>query len=168
MGETGRERPSSAAPLGADPPAIPPHLADHYRWSKSRYVGLAFVVLGNRSLAEDAVQEAFLAVATKVDAVDNLDAYLRQAVVNRCRAMLRRQATARRYQPDPAPAQAPSYLAELRDVLLALPEDQRTVIVLRYLEGMSDVEIAEVIGCRRSTVRSHAARALKRLRKELL
>lgn len=146
---------------------FPAALADHYRWSRSRYVGLAYVFLGNRALAEDAVQEAFLAVAPKVGRVENLDAYIRQAVVNRCRGLQRRQAVADRYEPDPPPPQAPSYLIELRDLLLRLTWEQRAVLVLRYLEDLPDVEIANIVGCSRSTVRSHAARGLNVLREEL-
>jgi RNA polymerase sigma factor (sigma-70 family) len=48
--------------------------------------------------------------------------------------------------------------------LSELSDRQRTVLVLRHYEGLSDVEIAVVIGCRRSTVRSLAARGLAALR----
>jgi RNA polymerase sigma factor (sigma-70 family) len=44
---------------------------------------------------------------------------------------------------------------------------QRAVLVLRYFEGLSEVEIAETIGCRPGTVKSLSARALERLRREL-
>ena len=55
-----------------------------------------------------------------------------------------------------------------RDALLsairALPDRQRVVVTLRYLVDLSDAEIAETLGCRQSTVRVHASRALAALR----
>jgi RNA polymerase sigma factor (sigma-70 family) len=50
---------------------------------------------------------------------------------------------------------------------MRLPRQQRAVIVLRYYESLSDLEIAEVLGCRTATVRSNASRALAALRVEL-
>jgi RNA polymerase sigma factor (sigma-70 family) len=58
--------------------------------------------------------------------------------------------------------------AERRDALLAavneLPEDQRTVIALRFFAGLSEHEVAEVLGVPEGTVKSRSARALERLR----
>jgi RNA polymerase sigma factor (sigma-70 family) len=67
--------------------------------------------------------------------------------------------------PDPAAgyAEREAMLAELTK----LPRRQRTVVVLRYYEGLSDQEIAEVLGCKPGTVRGHASRALAALRIEL-
>jgi RNA polymerase sigma factor (sigma-70 family) len=48
--------------------------------------------------------------------------------------------------------------------LLALPLRQRATVVLRYLEGMSERETAEVLGCTEGTVKSQSARALGTLR----
>jgi RNA polymerase sigma factor (sigma-70 family) len=52
----------------------------------------------------------------------------------------------------------------LREALYRLAPKYRAVLVLRYLEDLSDDEIAEVLGCRPSTVRSQAVRAIDRLR----
>jgi RNA polymerase sigma factor (sigma-70 family) len=48
-----------------------------------------------------------------------------------------------------------------------LPRRQRAVLVLRYYEDLTDGEIAAVLGCRASTVRSQATRALATLRAAL-
>ena len=45
-----------------------------------------------------------------------------------------------------------------------LPERQRVVVTLRYLLDLSDADIADSLGCRESTFRVHAARALAPLR----
>jgi RNA polymerase sigma factor (sigma-70 family) len=52
----------------------------------------------------------------------------------------------------------------LRMALGRLGPKQRNVLVLRYLEDMSDEDIAEIVGCKQSTVRSQIVRALDRLR----
>ena len=51
--------------------------------------------------------------------------------------------------------------------LAKLSRRQRTALVLRYYEGLSDAEIAEVMGCTQSTVRGHVFKALAALRIEL-
>jgi DNA-directed RNA polymerase specialized sigma subunit len=46
-----------------------------------------------------------------------------------------------------------------------LPDRQRSALVLRYYEGLTEAEIAEALGCRRGTVKSATSRALEQLRK---
>ncbi|MGZ8740925.1 MAG: sigma factor-like helix-turn-helix DNA-binding protein [Gaiellaceae bacterium] len=46
-----------------------------------------------------------------------------------------------------------------------LPEDQRTVIALRFFVGLSEHEVAETLSLPKGTVKSRSARALERLRK---
>jgi RNA polymerase sigma factor (sigma-70 family) len=58
--------------------------------------------------------------------------------------------------------------SEQRETLLAaveqLPEEQRSVVALRYFVGLSEVEVAETLGIPQGTVKSRTARALERLR----
>lgn len=49
-----------------------------------------------------------------------------------------------------------------------LTEKQRSVFLLRELEGLPSKEVAEIVGCRESTVRNHLFNARKYLRQELL
>ena len=53
---------------------------------------------------------------------------------------------------------------EVWDALHTLPERQRAVLVLRYYLGVSDHEIAALLGCREATVRSLARRGLAAMR----
>ena len=89
-------------------------------------------------------------------------------VVNGCRMALRRRATERRHAGDTtARIDAPTELVELRDALDRLSERERAVVVLRYFVDLPDPEIAELLGCRPTTVRSLVHRSLRKLRKEL-
>jgi RNA polymerase sigma factor (sigma-70 family) len=63
---------------------------------------------------------------------------------------------------------AATELVDLRDALvrlmLRLPARQRTVIVLRYWEGLTEAEVAGQLGCSVGNVKSAASRGLARLR----
>lgn len=68
-------------------------------------------------------------------------------------------------------AYAPSLVTDdqitMLEALMRLSERERCVVVLRYYEDLPDDEIAQVLGCSRSTVRSLVHRALPKLRVEL-
>jgi RNA polymerase sigma-70 factor, ECF subfamily len=49
-------------------------------------------------------------------------------------------------------------------VLELLPEPQRVAVVLRHVEGLATAEIAQILGCREGTAKSHVSRGLARLR----
>jgi len=61
-------------------------------------------------------------------------------------------------------ASASSDRAELVEHLRALPERERTAVVLRHVAGLPVPEIAEALGCPEGTARSHVARGLAKLR----
>ncbi len=54
--------------------------------------------------------------------------------------------------------------ARLAEVLVRLPDHQRIAVVLRHVVGLSNAEVAGVIGCPESTARSHVRRGLEQLR----
>jgi RNA polymerase sigma-70 factor (sigma-E family) len=136
----------------------------------------AFLLCGDRELARDLVQDALtraLVNWSRVEAADRPYAYVRTILTNEFLAFYRR----RRLRtvpltPDHAPP-APDAAAGIGDreelwyQLAGLPRQQRAVLVLRYYEGLSDAEIAEVLRCREGTVRAYAARAFATLRVEL-
>ena len=124
---------------------------------------VAFVLTGSSSTAEDVVHDVFCRVGPRIATLDNPAAYLRVAVVNQCRSLHRR--LVRAPKPDaPVDARLDGDLVELQDSLRALPPRQRTAIVLRYLCDLPDAEIADIIGCRPTTVRTLIHRGLADLR----
>lgn len=159
----------------ASPPTDAPlTLEDLYRVHRMRLVRLAILLVDQQSTAEDVVQEAFTGLYRKWDSLRDANAavgYLRTAVVNGSRSVLRRRKTARDYVPPHAPnARSAESLAMLSNehqsvvaALATLPHRQREVLVLRYYGQLSEAEIAEATGISRGTVKSTASRALESL-----
>ena len=124
---------------------------------------VAFVLTGSGPTAEDVVHDVFAQVGPRLDTLAEPVAYLRVAVVNRCRSLHRRTVAAPR--PDqPADVLMDVELIELRDALIALPIRQRSAIVLRYLCDLPEEEIATILKCRGATVRTLVRRGLAELR----
>ena len=142
-------------------------LVAEYATGFDRLVRLATMMLGVRAEAEEIVQDAFVATARAGSRVIDPGPYARRAVVNGCIGVLRKRRRARLLPVDEPPPGSPDQLVELRDALLALPARQRAVLVLRFVEGIDDARIAEILACRQTTVRSLAARGLARIREEL-
>ena len=124
---------------------------------------------GRREDAEDVVQFVFLRAYGMLDAGTDLvnpRAWLMKATKHRSLNMLRDRREAPmaetdlpvdpRYDPDPAEAQA---LADVRSTLWALPESQHHAFVLRHWSGLSQDEIAEVLGTTPGAVESLLVRA---------
>jgi len=117
---------------------------------------LAYLLTGDRSLAEDLVQEAFVRVAGRFrhrGFPDDFPAYLRRTIVNTFTSQLRRRRLERAWlarQPAeaaPAPAHDPTARDALWRALLGLPERQRAALVLRYYEDLPERDAAAVLGC---------------------
>lgn len=138
-----------------------------YSENASAFVQTARMLVGRHSEAEEIVHDAFLAAAAVSTDIENIQAYVRRSVVNGCYGQLRRRRIKERHVYDPPPPEAPKTLVEFRDVLLRLPMNQRAVIVLRFLDDCSVRETSEILNLKEATVRSHSARGLKKLRREL-
>ncbi len=162
-----------------EPDAGPPTVSELYHAHRLALVRLAVMLVDDRATAEDVVQDAFTALyrrhGERVEEIDNALAYLRTAVVNAARSVLRRRRTARGYTPPHEP-DAPSAEErvvldeEHREVLAALGQltvRRREVLVLRYWSDLTEAEIATTLGISRGSVKSIASRALDSLEKIL-
>lgn len=166
-----RLRRLDARPEPEPVPGTPLTLSDLYRDHRMRMVRLAVLLVDDPSTAEDVVQEAFAGLHRHWSSLRDEAAavgYLRTAVVNGSRSVLRRRRTARDYvPPHQVNARSAESLAMLSaehqavvDALGTLPPRQREVLVLRYYGGLSEAEIADATGISRGTVKSTASRAL--------
>lgn len=99
--------------------------------------------------------------------IENPAAYTRRAVVNACRSYLRRRRLERRHQAALSVGVADLGARELLDALAALPERQRSAVVLRFYEDLSEREVAAALGCAPGTVGSFVHRALATLREAI-
>lgn len=175
--------PGAPGPFGAPAPVAtqqeqdaPRTLEDLYREHRMRFVRLAVLLVDDPATAEDVVQEAFTGLHRHWSRLRDEHAalgYLRTAVVNGSRSVLRRRRTAREYTPphtaDARSAESLAMLsAEHQAVVSALgklPRRQREVLVLRYYGGLSEAEIAEATGISKGTVKSTASRGLEAIGK---
>ncbi len=161
---------------------LAPDVAVLFREQHADLVRLAVLLVGDRPSAEDVVQDVFtrLCLRGRLPAGNGSVAYVRAAVLNGCRSALRRRAVARRFRISGQSvvrdalqdsAENEVILADDRRQVLAalavLPPRRREVLVLRYWLGLTEAEIASVLGVSTGTVKSTAARALAALARKL-
>jgi RNA polymerase sigma-70 factor (sigma-E family) len=139
----------------------------------------AYVITWDPGEAEDLVQECLFKIARRWPRVRRMAqpcAYARRILVNL--ALDDARARARRHgELDGAPAVADEPTrdlmagleerAELLEALACLTPRQRAVLVLRYVNDLTEAETAKVLGCSPGTVKSNASRGLARLREAL-
>lgn len=149
---------------------------EFFRATWPRLFRVAYAVAGDAASAEDALQSAYVkayAAWSRVSRADHPEAYVRRIVVNevigtRRRGWGRRERPHESIEPPGASTSPEAGVVEHDAVwtaVRALPPRQRAVIVLRYYEDLSEVQIAEALGCSRGTVKSQASAALAALRR---
>src|SRR5438270_8063804 len=140
-------------------------------------IRLAYLLTGDRPLAEDLVQDAFVRLAGRLAHIRDeaaFPAYLRRTVVNLCnshfrrrrveRAYLKREQRSYRTETWPAENEARD---DLWKALQGLAARQRAALVLRCYEDLSEQRVAEILNCRPGTVKSLVSRGLGMLRQEI-
>ena len=130
-------------------------------------VRLATLTAGSVALAEEITQDAFEQLHGNWSTVECPSAWLRTAVVNRCRDWLRRRTLERRHAIADDELVEPDDGIAMRDALKSVTPRQRAAIVLRFYEQLNEREIAHLLGCRPGTVKSPLTRGVRTLRKEL-
>lgn len=146
------------------------------------YGGLVFAIahriLQDRALAEDATQQTFVQAWRAAASFDGSRAFgpwlatiARRAAID----IQRREARRAHAMLDDVPSNDPAVITlpalaesaydawEVRQAVMELPPDEREVVRLQHLEGLSQSEIAERIQVPIGTVKSRSARAYRRL-----
>jgi RNA polymerase sigma-70 factor (ECF subfamily) len=157
------------------------------RWERPIYA-LAYRVIGREEDARDVCQEAFLRAFRGLAAFKGqakFSSWLYRITLNLCRDWIRRQKRTPVVQApegidliemaaEQEPAESIEELVARRDLSRAvakamamLPEDQRTAIVLKEYHGLTFQEIADMLGCPLSTVKTRLYQGLTVLRRQL-
>lgn len=135
---------------------------------------LALRLSGDPHLAEECVADVFAVLYRRRHALDleAPGAYVRRSVVNRLSNSWRRRALERRHRDrkdgdDRGAVAFDEHVVDrhrFRAALEQLSDRQRTAVVLRYYEGLTEAETADAMGCATGTVKSLTHRGLARLR----
>jgi RNA polymerase sigma-70 factor (sigma-E family) len=174
-----REEPAAAAATTAAARWEADHLLTGLYLGEYRsLVRLAALLVHDTPTAEDVVQETFIAMYLcwwRLRDTEKAPFYLRRAVLNRSRSVLRQRTlavkNAIRYVADEPSAESGAIMALERSAVIAalrkLPERQCEAIVLRYYAGLSEAEIAVAMGVTKGCVKTHTARGMARLKSVL-
>jgi RNA polymerase sigma factor (sigma-70 family) len=151
-----------------------PVLVELYRTEYQHMLRVARRLLDTDSLAEEAVQDAFVSYQTARNkpAAGKELAYLTSIVLNTTRSMLRRRQTAQAWRPE-SPTGDPSTESEwlrrseadtVRLALTRLPDRQRQVLMCRHFVGLSELETANTLAISVGSVKTHSSRGRQTLR----
>jgi len=184
------EQPPAAGVSAVTPEDFPAAPAERGEWSADlavvelyaqqykSLVRLAAMLVRDTPSAEEVVQEAFIAMHEgwhRLKDSEKALAYLRQAVVNRSRSVLRHRMVVEKNAPKPAPdmpsaehgalamLERSAVIAALRE----LPDRQREALVLRYYADLSEAQIAAAMKITPGAVKSHTSRGMAALRAAL-
>jgi RNA polymerase sigma factor (sigma-70 family) len=152
--------------------------ADRFAGSEDRFHSIrrfAYVLSGDRFLAEDLAQEALIRAAkAKIDMTDTRStAYLRTVVLNlwrrgRTKALKERRAWLKSRLPASVdPTGALDEAERIWRALATLSKDARSCIVLRYYEDLPLADISELLDMPLGTVKSHISRSQQRIHRAL-
>lgn len=166
------------APSGAPPAARPVTEGSLEAFCRERHrplVGMLGLYLGDRHLAEELAQDALIRLCShwdRFDTAEDAQRWLNRVAFNLAKSSFRTAATRRRlldrygptmqqaaHEPDDAAVLA------VRAAVRALPERQRTAILLRYFDDRSVAETAAVMDCPEGTVKTLTHKAIAALRR---
>lgn len=142
-----------------------------YRAQREPLVRIAYLIVRSHAVAEELVHDAFLRFHAHDDEVECPPAFLRTTLVRLCLSWCRRSRTEHdrlvRLRPAAVVTEPAADLDgdALWAALARLRPERRIALVLRYYADLDFAAIAEHLGCKVPTARSHAHRGLNDLRK---
>lgn len=167
-------RPPSAPP-GADPAAIERELRAVIERLRPRFRQILGQFRIPPQHAEDLLQETFLAALRRWHEIERKEGWLCVALRNRCLMWLRDQKQREVFScaPEilellagaaPAPQEHESLQADLQRLMARLRQRDREILRLKLVLGLTDEEVAHLVGCRAGSVRKLCSRAVAALR----
>jgi len=127
----------------------------------------AYLLTGDHHHAEDLLQTALAEAARRWERLDEPEAYVRRVLYTRNISRWRRQRWHEVALVDhdrPSPPHDLDVRLSLEKALARLTHKQRTVVVLRYFEDLTEVQTGHVLGISAGTVKSTTRQAFARLR----
>lgn len=150
---------------------------DSVRQNQSMVFSIAYHFLRDRAAAEEVAQESFLELFTRLREFESpvhLRNWLRLVTSRRCIDQTRRKRTRAQISLDDAPepfvwmpVEDPMLKQYIQQLIGALSDVPRLIVILRYQEDMSPTEIADLLEMPLSTVKSHLQRTLVLLRRKV-
>ena len=146
------------------------------RQHQAMVFSLALHFLRDRQAAEEVAQDVFLQLHEKLDTLESPEHvihWLRRVTSHRCIDHSRRRRWPQVNLDDLPELRAedsrgdPILRWKLRQLVSSLPAPARMVVILRYQEDLTPLEIADVLGMPVATVKSHLQRSLARLREKV-
>jgi RNA polymerase sigma-70 factor, ECF subfamily len=154
--------------------AIPRELEQAFRAHHGLVFRTAYRITGNASDAEDVLQTVFLRLLRKpeqFDAMEKAESYLRRAAINAALDITRARQSIHLVEMPDLPARSAHDDGELRHALARalaqLKPRPAEIFALRFLEGLSNPEIAKMLGISRVLVAVMVHRTRQQLQKEL-
>lgn len=134
----------------------------------------ASAITRNREMAKDAVQETFIRVYRQIGSYNSalpFDPWFYRILTNECLRLMKKESplfTVETLDNDPSIAvESFDQLTELYDVIQALDDSHRIPLILKYIKGFSEKEIADILGLNQNTVKSRLFKGRKRLKEQL-
>ncbi len=163
--------------LPDDSPVVagPEPFEGFFRREYRSVLGLAFVLCGNRAVAEELTMEGFEAALRnwpRVSQMDSPGAWVRKVVSNSSVSRFRRLAAETRARTRLSGQSEPGGIDAVEDsevwaAVRGLPRRQSQVVTLFHLEGYTRREIGSILGISEESVKTHLERARRRLEQEL-
>lgn len=138
-------------------------------------LGTSVNIVKNREMAKEAVQETFIRVFKYIGQFDEskaFDPWFFQILINECNRILAKEAKVTRLhrsigEDEEFAAAEKVYYRELKEAIANLPEMYRVPIILKYLQGFSEKEIAEVLNINQNTIKTRLKKGKELLRNTL-
>lgn len=149
------------------------HFYEEYANSAIR---IASAITRNREMAKDAVQETFIRVYRHISSYNStlpFEPWFYRILTNECLRLLKKDALFSNFkltdlENDPSLAQGSfDQLADLYDTIQSLGDAHRIPLILKYIKGFSEKEIADILSLNQNTVKSRLFKARKLLKEQL-
>jgi RNA polymerase sigma-70 factor (ECF subfamily) len=155
--------------------SMPADFSELYELHYAAVYRAALRITGNPADAEDVLQTVFLRVlnqAGRLEPAQMPEAYYRRAAINVALDLLRRRISHAEIQlgdvSQPAVVESPMLLKErLRRAIAKLEQDDAVIFLLRYVEGLSNGEIAQLFGLEKNNVGVRLYRIRQTLQSEM-